>query len=96
MPERIRKRLYDEPTPINIYSDFDWVRQHEKELLAQYGECSILVYDSQVIGVGATYDEAVADVERRLPPELTGLTPIHHRLRQHTPLSRIRWQRKGV
>jgi len=39
-------------TPPNVFSDYDWVRRHEKELLEQYGECSIIVYKEQVIGVG--------------------------------------------
>jgi len=42
-------------TPANVYSDFDWIRRHEQELLAQHGECSIIVFNQQVIGIGPTY-----------------------------------------
>jgi hypothetical protein len=88
--KRIRKQMYGEPTPPNIYSDFQWVGQHETELLEKYGECSIIVYKEQVIGTGKTYDEAVEDAERNLPPELDEVIPIHHRLRYRNPFIKVR------
>jgi hypothetical protein len=77
-------------TPENTYTDFDWIRRHERELLAQYGECSILVYKEQVIGIGATYDEAIQNAERSLPPEMGEITPVHQWLTYRHPVSRLR------
>jgi hypothetical protein len=77
-------------TPPNTFADFDWIRQHERELLAEYGECSIIVYRQQVIGVGATYAAALEDAERRLPPDSPVITPVHERLRVHNPFLRVR------
>lgn len=72
-------------TPPNIFTDFDWVRRNEKALLAEYGECSIIVYREQVIGIGATYNEALQAAERNLPPDIQEVTPIHERLHQRYP-----------
>lgn len=80
---------WGDPTPANVYDDFDWVRHHEHELLEKYGECSIIVYKHQVIGVGQTYEAAVADAEYNLPPDQGEITPIHERLRQRHPFSRV-------
>ena len=77
-------------TPPNIFTDFDWVRRNEKTLLEQYGECSIIVYREKVIGVGATYDEALVDAERRLPEDVKEVTPIHERLHHRHPFFRMR------
>ena len=74
-------------TPSNVYSDFDWVRRNEQALLDKYGECSIIVFQEQVIGVGKTYDEALEDAERNLPPEVAEVTPIHERLRRRKPFT---------
>lgn len=57
-------------TPPNVYSDFDWSRRHEKELLAQYGGCSIIIYREQVLGTGPTYAAVLEDAERNLPKEV--------------------------
>jgi hypothetical protein len=78
----------DEKTPPNIFTDHDWVRQHEKELLEQYGECSIIVYREKVIGVGKSYQEALEDAERNLPPDVTEITPIHEWLYRRHPFFR--------
>jgi hypothetical protein len=77
MTSRIKMTHAYGETPKNVFTDFDWVRRHEKELLEQYGECSIIVYKEEVLGVGATYKEAVADTEAKLPPEIGTVTPIH-------------------
>ena len=69
-------------TPPNIYSDFDWIRRHEKELLEAYGECSIIVYQQQVLGVGETYEDALENVERNLPPDSGEVTPVHELIRK--------------
>lgn len=64
-------------TPVNVFSDFDWIRLHEHELLEQYGECSVIVYQERVLGVGATYDDALKDAELHLPPDTGEVTPVH-------------------
>ncbi len=76
-------------TPPNVFSDFDWIRHHEKELLEKYGECSIIVYKEQVLGVGTTYDEALEDAERNLPPDVGVVTPVHERLHHRQPFFRV-------
>ena len=65
------------------------MRRNEKSLLAQYGECSIIVYRQKVIGVGATYDAAVEDAEHNLPSSVEEVTPIHERLHQRHPILRV-------
>ncbi len=80
----------DEPTPPNIFSDHDWVRRNEKKLLAQYGERCIVVYHERVIGVGDTYEAAVDDAEKQLPPETGEVTPIVELLHSRHPFLRVR------
>ncbi len=87
---RIRMRDLYGQTPPNVFSDFDWIRRHEKELLDKYGERSIIVYKKQVIGVGNTYAEAVEDAERRLPSDVAEVTPVHQQLRHRHPFLRVR------
>ncbi|MBZ0282656.1 MAG: hypothetical protein K8L97_18085 [Anaerolineae bacterium] len=89
MTSRIRMSHQYGETPPNVFSDFDWIRLHEKELLEKYGECSIIVYKEQVLGVGATYDEAVQDAEHNLPSDSGEITPVHQWLYQRQPLQRI-------
>lgn len=76
-------------TPRNIFSDFDWVRRHEKELLAQYGECCIIVYQEQVIGTGDSMQSAIEDAEHNLPPEVGAITPICEWLFHRHPILRV-------
>jgi hypothetical protein len=80
MSSRIKMTHAYGETPKSAFTDFDWVRRHEKELLEQYGECSIIVYKEKVIGIGPTYAEAVTDAEAKLPLEVEEVTPIHERL----------------
>jgi hypothetical protein len=75
-------------TPPNVFSDHDWVRRHENELLKQYGECAILVYKEQVVGVGSNLQEAIEDAERHLPPDVEEITPIHEWLGFRHPFLR--------
>jgi tetrahydromethanopterin S-methyltransferase subunit H len=75
-------------TPDNVYSDFDWIRRHERELLEKYGECSIIVYKQQVIGVGATYAVALENAEQNLPPTADEITPGHQWLQHRHPILR--------
>lgn len=92
MPSRIRMSHQYGETPPNVFSDFDWIRLHEKELLEKYGECSIIVYQEQVVGVGTTYDEAVQDAEHNLPADSGEITPVHRRIFHRHPFFRIRIQ----
>lgn len=80
----------DEKTPVNIFTDHDWFRAHEKELLEKYGECCILIFQEEVIGVGATYDAAIEDAEKNLVAEISLVTPIVEILRYHHPFLRVR------
>jgi hypothetical protein len=80
-------------TPPNVYSDFDWIRRHEKELLDKYGECSVIVYRGQVLGTGPTYAAALEDAERNLPPEVPEVTPVHQWLHRRNPFLKVRPKR---
>jgi hypothetical protein len=95
MMSRIRMTHTDGATPPNIYSDFDWIRQNEAELLAQYGECCLLVYNKQVIGTGATYQEALIDAESRLEPHGEEITPVRQWIYHRQPFTRLRFLRRG-
>jgi hypothetical protein len=76
-------------TPPNVYSDFDWIREHKNELIEKYGECSIIVYKQQVLGVGASYKEALENAERDLPPDIGEITPVHQWLYHRHPFLRV-------
>jgi hypothetical protein len=80
----------DEKTPPNLFTDHDWVRRNEKALLGTFGERCIVVYKETVLGVGDTYEEAVADAERNLPPGVDEVTPIVELLRRRHPFLRVR------
>lgn len=80
----------DEKTPPNIFSDHDWVRHHQEELLAEYGERFIVVYQEKVLGVGDTYEAAVQSAENNLPPGDIEVTPIVELLRKRQPFFRVR------
>ena len=91
MPDtpRIRMGSKYRETPANVFNDFDWIHAHKRELLEQYGECSIIVYKERVIGVGNTYKEALENAEHNLPPEMTEvITPVHQILRHPNPFRR--------
>ena len=62
----------------NTWSDFAWAGLHREELFDQYGDCILLIYNQQVIGVGQTFDEVIADAESKLPPDAGEVTPITH------------------
>ena len=74
-------------TPSNVFSDFDWIHLHEHELLEKYGECSIIVYQQQVLGVGETYEDALENAERNLPAEMGDITPVHEWIHNRKPMS---------
>jgi hypothetical protein len=68
---RIRtSRRKEDPTPKHIFTDHDWVRNHQDGLLNQYGPCFLMVYHEQVLGTGKTEKEAVEAAERNLPEDI--------------------------
>ncbi len=77
-------------TPPNTYPDFEWARTHEAELLEQYGECVLIIYERQVLGSGQTIAEAEVDAERHLPAESGVITPITVYLHYRHPFRRVR------
>lgn len=83
-------------TPTNVFSDFDWIHLHEQELLEKYGECSLIVYQQQVLGVGDTYESALQDAERNLPLEIGDITPVHRRIFYRKPFLRVRPKPSGT
>jgi hypothetical protein len=87
--KRIRMTHKYGETPKNIFGDFEWIHLHRQELLEKYGECSIIVYNKQVIGVGKTYEAAVENAEQNLPEDVKEVTPVHQWLFQRNPLQRI-------
>jgi len=75
----------------NTWSDFEWVKEHREELLAEYGECTILVFEKKVIGIGETEREAARIAEENLPPDSdVVLTPITYRLARRHPFFRVK------
>jgi hypothetical protein len=77
MSSRI-KRGYakDEPTPANIFPDFEWSGENRQALYEKYGDVVLVVYEKQVIGVGRNREEALADAELHLPETPEIITPI--------------------
>lgn len=73
----------------NVFADFDWVKTHHDKLLAQYGECVLLVYEAQVIGTGDTPEAAIQDAEARLPADSPTITPIIAPLYEHYRVRRV-------
>ena len=80
---------YGEVAP-NTFSDFDWARHNEKELLERYGECVAIIYEKRVVGTGETYTEAVENAERNLPAEFGVITPVLVFLHHRQPFYRVR------
>jgi len=75
---RIRMTHKYGETPKNVFSDFEWIFENKKELIEKFGECHVIVYQEKVLGVGATYQEALENAERDLPPDMGEITPVHH------------------
>lgn len=80
----------DEPMPANIGPDHHWVHHHQHELREQYGEHYIIVYQEKVYGVGDTYEDALNDAERNLPPEISEIVVVVESLHQRHPFLRAR------
>jgi hypothetical protein len=66
----------NEPKAPNVFPDFEWSGQNRLALNEKYGDSVIVVYEKQVIGVGKTREEALADAEAHLPENPEIVTPI--------------------
>jgi hypothetical protein len=80
--------LREEPTPRNIFTDYDWVHRHENELREQYGECWVVVFQEEVLGTGTDYHTALADAASRLPLDGPIITPIVNSIHKPHPFMR--------
>jgi hypothetical protein len=65
----------DEPTPSNVFPDLNWVSDNRVALHKKYGDAVIVVYQKEIIGIGQDYDEALADAESKLDPDIDLITP---------------------
>lgn len=79
---------HGESKPANLLQDHLWFREHEAELLQQYGQCVLLIYQQQVIGVGQSVHEARMDAEKRLTDNLGIITPMNEWLAPRHPFLR--------
>jgi hypothetical protein len=77
MPVTI-KTSYQQHEPLgeNFPADLEWVNARRLELYEQYGDCVLLVYHGEIIGVGAGVREATADAEQRLSDKEGIITPL--------------------
>jgi hypothetical protein len=66
----------DKPMPANIFPDLNWVSDNRLALYKKYGDAVIVVYEKKVIGIGKDYDEALADAEAHLAPDVDLITPV--------------------
>lgn len=80
----------NEPTPTNVFPDYDWARENRKALLEKYGTGVALIYQHEVVGTGKTLDEAVSDADKRLPENVEQITPIIYLLGNLHRIHRIR------
>jgi hypothetical protein len=92
MAER-RIRTYGprgEPIPKHIFADHDWVREHEEELIKQYGHCYIIVHHEKVLGTGKSYQEAIDNAELNLLPDSPAIQVIVDWIGHHHRIHRVR------
>jgi hypothetical protein len=66
---------YGEVYP-NTWDDYDWLHNNNQQLLETYGVCAVAVYQRQIVGMGATMQDAIADAEKNLHPDIERITPI--------------------
>lgn len=74
----------------NTWGDFEWARNQQNELLAQYGTCIALIFEKKVIGTGATYEEALEKAESNLDPSIRDATPILYLINHRHRIYRVR------
>src|SRR5690348_4621488 len=83
----------EERIPRHIIDDHDWVHDHHDQLIQQFGECYLIVYKGQVLGTGATSDEALDNADRNLPPEMNDLPVMVEWVGNRFPVSLRRSKR---
>jgi hypothetical protein len=66
----------NEPLASNFADDVAWINKNRQALYEQYGSCVLLVYHEQVIGHGASVEDATADAETRLADDVSVVTPV--------------------
>jgi hypothetical protein len=74
---------HGEPIPQHIFVDHDWVREHEDQLVEQFGACYIIVHQGEVLGTGKTYQEAIDNAEVNLSPDSEAVEVIVDWIGQH-------------
>lgn len=90
---RIRTYFHsEEPTPARYFTDYDWIRTRHNQLLTEYGEKYLIVYNEQIIGIGETKERALMEAETNLPAEVTEAIPVVYKLynRDYALFSRVR------
>lgn len=86
----IRLSYASDETPVNIFPDFEWIRENRQMLLDKYGTCVVLVYEKTIIGRGATLEAALSDAEQNLSSQSGVITPVTYFLAPLDTYSRIR------
>jgi hypothetical protein len=74
---------HGKPIPRHIFADHDWVREHEDELVEQYGPCCIIVHHGEVLGTGRTYQGAIDNAEANLASDSSAVEVIVDWTGQH-------------
>jgi hypothetical protein len=65
----------DKPMPANIFPDLNWVSANRLDLYKKHGDCVVVVYQQEIIGMGKTRAEALADAESHLADDVELITP---------------------
>lgn len=68
---------HPEETSTQYFEDMAWIRANKRQLVAEYGDCYIVVHRQQVLGTGSSLIEAFADANKNLSPELDGINPAY-------------------
>ena len=66
----------NEVLPANFTKDAAWIGQNKVKLFEEYGDCVLLVYHEQIIGHGATVEEAILEAESSFAHETGLVTPV--------------------
>lgn len=66
----------DKPMPANIFPDLNWISDNRLELYKKYGDAVVVVYQKEVLGVGADYNSALADAEEHLSNDIESITAV--------------------
>jgi hypothetical protein len=79
-----------EPMPPNTVPDNDWFRENREQLLEEYGECMVLIFEGKIIGTGQTYSETIENALENLSPDSPEITPVMRVLQHRNPFLRAR------